>query len=187
MRRFPWPSPIQAGQDRAIRLAHPPFHSLCPRMLCTRCGHRGSDVRPDRQPECASRLISEQPARMEDGKRGFAALSRSRAGLDSQCPMPRASSFQAPKRKQGACWKLPRLLSENIDRLQALGRACVHVPGTHDQASAIVPCAVKSGVVPKLFARRAQVLILPCFTEALLRSLIRPVFLPLLIVWFDRD
>jgi hypothetical protein len=30
--------------------------------------HRGADVRPDRQPECAPRLISEQPA-LEDGKR----------------------------------------------------------------------------------------------------------------------
>jgi hypothetical protein len=41
---------------------------------------------------------------------------------------------------------------ENIDRLEALNRACVHVLGTHDQASAIVRYAVKSGVVTKLFA-----------------------------------
>src|SRR6476619_589941 len=30
----------------------------------------------------------------------FAALSRSKTGLDSQCPMPRASSFQVPKEKR---------------------------------------------------------------------------------------
>jgi hypothetical protein len=78
-------------------------------------------------------------------------------------------------------------VSETIDRLRALDRACVHVPGTHDQASAIVPYAVKSGSRSETFRERAQVLILPCFTEVLLCSLTRPVFLPLLIVWFDRD
>jgi len=71
--------PGQAGQDRAIRLAHLPFHSLCPscslRAAVIATSMAGTAVRAG--------LISEQPARIEDDNRGFAALSRSRAALDS--------------------------------------------------------------------------------------------------------
>jgi hypothetical protein len=52
---------------------------------------------------------------------------------------------------------------ENIDCLQVLDRACVHVPGTHDQASATVPYAIKSGSRSGTFCERA-----PCFTEVFL-------------------
>jgi hypothetical protein len=34
-----------------------PIRSLCPRMLCTRCGHRGADVRPDWRPLTNKRYV----------------------------------------------------------------------------------------------------------------------------------
>ena len=165
---MPWAGTIQAGQERAIRLAH---SSL--RMLCTRCGHRGADVRPDRQPECAPRLISEQPACIRAARPYRGRKTRFPRAIEIEGGPRRVMSYDACVFISSPQQKARRLLEaaengerENIDRFQALDWACVHVPGTHDQASAIGLCAVKSSSCSETFCERAQVLILLCFRRS---------------------